>query len=310
MRAPYVEFDDQARTTAARLIELAFAEDFGDEGDLTSRWLIPPTAEGTIDVVARQTGVISGQPVAEMVFAAIDRPATWEVIIPDGEAVRPGDIIARVSGPVRSLLGGERTALNFLGHLSGVATLTQQFVGAVAGTSAQILDTRKTTPGWRRLEKYAVRCGGGVNHRMGLFDACMVKDNHLSAWQAEHRSTSIAEAVRELRKEITASGMVAGDGRPPAIIVETDHPGQLSEVLPAFPDIVLLDNMSSYQLAAAVSLRNEAAPSVLLEASGGITLDNVGEVARTGVDRISIGALTHSAVGLDIGFDWSILTRL
>jgi nicotinate-nucleotide pyrophosphorylase (carboxylating) len=192
-------------------------------------------------------------------------------------------------------LEGERTALNFLTHLSGVATLTRKFVDAVAGTKAVIIDTRKTLPGWRRLEKYAVRCGGGTNHRMGLADGCLIKDNHLAAWRAAKANHTIAEAVNEARKHVPKNIPIE---------VEVDTFEQLTDALSGNPDIVLLDNMDAPALRECVKLRNRLANGVLLEASGGIRLANVAEIAASGVDRISVGGLTHSAPALDLAFDW------
>jgi nicotinate-nucleotide pyrophosphorylase (carboxylating) len=211
----------------------------------------------------------------------------------EGRTVEPGDEVARIEGPVRSLVAMERTALNFLQHLSGVATLTSKFVAAVGGTKAVILDTRKTTPGWRDLEKYAVRCGGGRNHRFGLYDAVLIKDNHL-AW-LEHLGDPIGTAITRARANA-----------PPGTIVvaEVDTLEQLDRALECAVDIVLVDNFGPDGLAEAVRRRDARAPGVLLEVSGRVTLATVGGLARTGVDRISVGALTHSAPALDIGLDF------
>ena len=280
------------------------------ERDLTCAALVDPEAWATIDVVIRREGVLAGTPVAELVFPQLEH-VNWGTLITDGSTVRPGDVIARVSGPLRSLLIGERTALNFLMHLSGVATQTRRYVDAVSGTKAVILDTRKTLPGWRLLEKYAVRCGGGMNHRMGLSDGVLIKDNHLAAWAATgdaaaggSESHSIAAAVRQARSWMQQQ-RVPDPGKV-SIEVEVDTLEQLRDALAGSPDIVLLDNMGPPQLRDAVRLRDELARSVLLEASGGITLANVREIAECGVDRISIGALTHSAPALDIAFDWHV----
>lgn len=267
--------------------------------DLTCTALVDPDATATIDVVIRREGVLAGVRVAELVFERLDPTVSWQTLLQDGTVVTAGAVVARVSGSLRSLLIGERTALNFMMHLSGVATQTRRFVDAITGTKAVILDTRKTLPGWRLLEKYAVRCGGGTNHRMGLSDGVLIKDNHLAAWAVASglESHSIAAAVRQARsrslKEVS-------------IEVEVDTLEQLCDALAGSPDIVLLDNMSPSQLRDAVKLRDELAESVRLEASGGITLVNVREIAETGVDRISIGALTHSAPALDIAFDWHV----
>jgi nicotinate-nucleotide pyrophosphorylase (carboxylating) len=216
----------------------------------------------------------------------------------DGERVERGSVAAVLSGATRSRLIGERTLLNFLTHLSGVATLTRSFVDLTRGTRAKILDTRKTLPGWRALEKYAVRCGGGVNHRMGLYDGVLIKDNHLAAWVGLENRPTLGEAVERARR-------VSPKEAP--IEVEVDSLEQLRAVLSAGPDIVLLDNMSPAMMREALAIRDATAPAVLLEASGGVTLETVSAIAATGVDRISIGALTHSAAALDLAFDWGAL---
>lgn len=263
--------------------------------DLTCAALIDSAEIATINVVVRRDGVLAGGPVAELVFGRLDPNVRWEPIVVDGAHVSAQTVVARASGSLRSLLIGERTALNFLMHLSGVATQTQKFVEAVAGTNAVILDTRKTLPGWRALEKYAVRCGGGTNHRMGLHDGVLIKDNHLAAWSRRQESATIADAIRQARA-VSPAGI--------AIEVEVDTLDQLRDALAGEPDIVLLDNMGPPTLREAVRLRDQIAPAVRLEASGGITLSNAREIALTGVDRISIGALTHSAPALDLAFDW------
>jgi nicotinate-nucleotide pyrophosphorylase (carboxylating) len=293
------DFGATEREAAARLIRLALDEDLASIGDVTSRSLIDESATGRVNFVARRRGVLAGLPIVRMVFADVDARVSIDERVGDGARVERGDVAAVVSGPTRSLLTGERTALNFLTHLSGVATLTRRFVAAVQGTNAVVLDTRKTLPGWRVLQKYAVRCGGGSNHRMGLFDGVLVKDNHLQAWRGAaspaRSSRTIADAIRHTRA--AAPGGLS-------IEVEVDGLEQLADALTGGPDIVLLDNMDPAGLRAAVAMRDERAPGVLLEASGGVTLENVADIARTGVDRISIGALTHSAPALDLAFDW------
>ena len=226
----------------------------------------------------------------------------------DGESVAAGQHIATLSGPARRILVMERTCLNFLCRLSGVATLTSHFVEQVAGTKAEVLDTRKTTPGWRRLEKYAVRCGGGSNHRMGLYDAVMIKDNHRAFYRAavEDSQDAIPSAVKRTRNWIHEHQWDLPRGADTILQVEVDTLEQLQHALRSKPDIVLLDNMNIDQLTEAVALRNEIAPEILLEASGGVNLQTIGKIARTGVERISVGALTHSAVNFDIGLDWTI----
>jgi nicotinate-nucleotide pyrophosphorylase (carboxylating) len=271
---------------------MALMEDLGDRGDLTCQALIPPSRRAEVNVVARKPGVLAGSPIGRMVFAQLDRDIEWAAAKSDGDRLQPGDVVATVSGPLNALLVGERTMLNFMTHLSGVASLTAQFVERIAGTRAVILDTRKTLPGYRRLEKYSVRCGGGTNHRMGLFDGVLIKDNHLAAWTA---NASIAAAVKTAREK-----------SPPgvSIEVEVDSLDQLRDALQGGPDIVLLDNMPPAMLREAVAIRDAARQSVLLEASGGVTLETVRAVAETGVERISIGGLTHSAPALDLAFDW------
>ena len=285
-------FGSGEQSAATRLIEMALAEDLSTAGDLTCNALIRPDQTATVQVVARKHGVLSGAPIGRMVFAKLDPQVRWVASRQDGDRVSPGTVIAKVSGPLTSLLIGERTMLNFMTHLSGIATLTRIYVEAVAGTRARILDTRKTLPGWRLLEKYAVRCGGGTNHRIGLYDGVLIKDNHIAAWT---ESSSIAEAVRTARAK-SPKGV--------SIEVEVDTIAQLNDALQGSPDIVLLDNMNVETLNEAVSLRDRHASGVLLEASGGVNLETVGGIARTGVERISVGALTHSAPALDLGFDW------
>ena len=285
-------FSSGEQSAARQLIEMALAEDLSTAGDLTCKALIRPDQTATVQVVTRKNGVLAGSPIGRMVFAKLDPQVRWEALQRDGDRVSPGSVIDKVSGPLTSLLVGERSMLNFMTHLSGIATLTRTFVDAVTGTHAKILDTRKTLPGWRLLEKYAVRCGGGTNHRMGLYDGVLIKDNHIAAWT---ESSSIAEAVRTARAK-SPKGV--------SIEVEVDSITQLHDALQGSPDIVLLDNMDVETLSEAVSLRNRLAPKVLLEASGGVNLETVGGIARTGVERISVGALTHSAPALDLGFDW------
>ncbi len=289
-------FSDSERTAAERLIELALQEDLGEQGeDVTCSSLIGMRDQGAVQLVARRAGVLAGLPVASMVFAQLDSNVHLQAFVDDGSRLQPGTVAAELSGSLRSLLIGERTALNFLTHLSGVATLTRRYVDAVAGTAATIFDTRKTLPGYRVLQKYAVRAGGGANHRMGLFDGCLIKDNHLAAWIASGKAGGIAEAVREARRGVAP-------GTPVEVEVETLE--QLCDALGGLPDIVLLDNMSVSILREAVAIRNNAAPAVQLEASGGVNLETVAEIARTGVERISVGALTHSAPAMDLAFDW------
>jgi len=265
------------------LIDLALAEDVGP-GDVTTQATIPEGATGEAVILAKAHGVLAGLPVAAEVFRRVDRGIRFEELAQDGEPVAPGDAVARLSGPLRGILTGERTALNFLSHLSGIATLTAEFVTAVAPYRAVILDTRKTTPGWRSLEKYAVRCGGGRNHRLGLYDMVLIKDNHIAA------CGSISEAVRRVR----AAGVKV------PIEVEVKDLDELAEALSLEVDRILLDNMDLEELREAVRLAGGKVP---LEASGGVTLENVAEVAACGVDFISVGAITHSAPALDLSLE-------
>ena len=299
-----IVWDDRVRSDLRELVELAIREDLGQQGDLTTAALIPENARGQADVVARQGGVIAGSPAAEMALGMFDPRLEWLPDCEDGQPVAPGRRIARIEGPARSILAAERPVLNLLGRLSGIATLTRKYVEAVAGTKVRIYDTRKTTPGWRRLEKYAVRCGGGRNHRTGLFDAVLIKDNHLAVGSAGAAApSSPAEAVAQARRFLEQRAAGPGHGRM-LIEVEVDTLEQLEAVLPAGPDIVLLDNMGPAELVQAVHCRNARNPHVQLEASGGVDQESVRQIATTGVDRISIGALTHGAAWLDVGLDW------
>jgi len=293
------EFQTAEQLAAETLIGLALAEDLHTAGDLTTTALVAESQQARVQVTARQVGILAGLPVAEAVFGKIDPSLCWETVLEDGSPLEPGVIVVTISGPLRSLLTAERTALNFLTHLSGIATLTRRFVDAIAGTDAAILDTRKTLPGWRTLEKYAVRLGGGTNHRIGLYDGILIKDNHLAAWSRAQPSATIADAVRAARQTAT------DDQNTIPIEVEVDTLDQLVDALDGLPDIVLLDNMNVEMLREAVAIRNRTAPDVQLEASGGITLDHVAAVAQTGVERISVGAITHSAPAVDLALDWT-----
>jgi nicotinate-nucleotide pyrophosphorylase (carboxylating) len=300
MNQPRFEFGAIESDNADTLIRLAIDEDLGDVGDITSAALIPSHASGSVRLVARSKGVLAGLSVVERLVAGFELQEHWHPNLADGDRLEPGRVIARLSGPMRSLLSFERPALNFLQHLSGIATLTDRFVAAVAGTRALIMDTRKTTPGWRALEKYAVRCGGGVNHRFGLSDAVLIKDNHL-AWLQSVVGLGVSQAI-------AASISAARANAPPRTIIEieVDSLEQLDRALLCAPDIILVDNFGPELLALAVRRRDAVAPAVKLEASGGVNLESVAMLARTGVDRISIGALTHSAPALDIAVDYEV----
>jgi nicotinate-nucleotide pyrophosphorylase (carboxylating) len=288
-----MDFSQAEAAACRRLVEWALEEDVGLVGDLTSRALLPADLKGRAVFAARRPGVVAGLPAVALVFAAVDGRLTFEAQKADGDRLAGGEVIATASGPMRALLTAERTALNFLQRLSGIATLTRQYVDAVAGLTCRILDTRKTTPGWRLLEKYAVRCGGGNNHRMGLYDAILIKDNHLAALGSG--PAGIAQAIQAARS-----------GATPAVPleVEVDDQKQHGVALSGRPNQILLDNMSVENLREAVRLRKELAPEVLLEASGGVHLETVRAIAETGVNCISVGALTHSAPALDIGLDY------
>ncbi len=267
------------------LVRTTLDEDLAGGVDVTSAATVPAEQVSTGDFVARAGGVVAGLPVAQAVLEVVTSgSARFGSVVADGAAVARGDVLATVTGPTRALLTGERTALNLLCHLSGVATLTRQWVDAVAGTGAAVRDTRKTTPGLRALEKYAVRCGGGVNHRMALSDAALVKDNHVVA------AGGVGPAFAAVR--------AMWPGLP--VEVEVDTLDQLDEVLAAGADLVLLDNMGPDLMRTAVA---RAAGRARLEASGGLTLANAAQVAATGVDFVSVGALTHSAPVLDIALD-------
>jgi nicotinate-nucleotide pyrophosphorylase (carboxylating) len=265
------------------LIKTALAEDLAGGTDVTSVSTISADAELSADFVARDSGVVAGIEMAQGVLTEVGI-TDIEVLVQDGASVKVGDVLIRVTGNARAILLAERTALNFLGHLSGIATLTSHWVSAIAGTKCEVRDTRKTTPGWRELEKFAVRMGGGTNHRMSLSDAALIKDNHIAA----------AGGVKEAFSSVRSSFPTA------PIEIEVDTLDQLAEVLPLKPDLVLLDNMTPEQCRTAVSL---VAGQTKLEASGGITLELARAYAETGVDYIAIGALTHSAKNFDIGLD-------
>jgi nicotinate-nucleotide pyrophosphorylase (carboxylating) len=289
---------DPAETLACRtLVALALAEDLGDRGDVTSQAVIPVGMTAAAAFVARTPGVLAGGPCLEKVCTAVDPALAVEVRLHDGTRLEKGSVIATVRGPLQALLAAERTALNFLQRLSGVASLTRRYLDLVPGWKGQLLDTRKTTPGWRLLEKYAVRMGGGHNHRLGLYDAILIKDNHIAGVLATHTTdTPVRKAVELARAYPGNAGL--------SVEVEVDTLAQLREVLPAKPEIVLLDNMGPELLREAVSIRDGLSPKTLLEASGGINVHTLPGIAATGIDRISIGGLTHSAPALDIGLDY------
>ncbi len=269
-------------------LDTAFTEDLGLAGDITSNLTIPDDAHARAAIVARKPGRIAGLPLAEAAFRRLDPNVSFETVIADGGDAEAGSEIARVEGKARTILSAERVALNYLGHLSGIATATRAYAQAIEDTSANICCTRKTTPGLRAFEKYAVLAGGGVNHRFGLFDAVLIKDNHIAA------SGGIGAAIKRAR---------LGAGHLVKIEIEVDRLEQLEEALRYPVDAVLLDNMSLEDLRKAVKMCRER--NIILEASGGVTLDTVRAIAETGVNVISSGALTHSASVLDIGLDFT-----
>jgi nicotinate-nucleotide pyrophosphorylase (carboxylating) len=283
------------RQTLATHIAAARAEDLGaSQRDITSDLLIDPSLKTRAVMRARQPGRLAGAALLKLIAHAYDPAIRVKPHTDDGSQLKRGSDVASFTGPLKSILAMERVALNYCNHLSGIATLTAEYVNAVAGTNAGIYDTRKTTPGMRGLEKYAVVCGGGHSHRIGLYDAVLIKDNHIAhiplAELAAHLSSLVKQA-REARP------------KPTFIEVEVDRLDQLAEVLKAPVDIVLLDNMKPQELRKAVAMRNATAGDVELEASGGVNLRTVRRIAETGVDRIAIGALTHSAPTLDLGLD-------
>ena len=266
------------------VLRAALVEDIG-AGDITTLLTVPEFKTARAEMVAKSEGIVAGLAVAEAAFRLVEPNVVWQAHARDGERVRSGDVLATVTGPARGLLTAERVALNFAQRLSGVATLTMRFVMLVAGTRAKIVDTRKTTPGLRALEKYAVRCGGGNNHRFGLADAVLIKDNHVAA------GGGVAATVWRA-KELAPHTM--------RIEVECKTLAQVDEAIAALPDIILLDNMDNVMLREAVKRIGGRA---LTEASGGVNLKTVAAIAKTGVDLISVGALTHSAPALDISLD-------
>lgn len=273
------------------LIDLALEEDLGPLGDLTSRYFVDSEHRSRGQIVSRETAIVSGLEVAKEVCRQVDSNLEFAIHFEDGSEVSRGEIIAEIVGTTRSILTAERTALNFLQRLSGVATVTRTFTRLIEHTPAQLLDTRKTTPGFRELEKEAVVHGGGTNHRMGLYDAVMVKDNHLAA---NLEAVDLAERVQMVKQEKPAL----------KIEVEADRIDQVEKFLSIEGiDVILLDNMSNELLRTAVRLRNEVESPIQLEASGGVNLDTLVGIAETGVEFISVGALTHSVRSIDLGLD-------
>ncbi len=284
---------------AQELICAALREDLGStepdlDLDITTTWTVPAGARATAVIVSRQDGVMAGMELAGHVFRQLDAETCFEACTADGGRVVAGATVARVYGSAAALLAAERTALNFLQRLSGISTLTRAYVDAVAATRCRITDTRKTTPGWRELEKYAVRLGGGVNHRMGLFDAVLIKENHAIC------AGGVDAAVVQARKAAMAAG------RQVPVYAEAETLSEVRQLLSAGPDPIMLDNMPLETMTQAVSLIRRSLPETEIEATGGITLGNIRNIASTGVDLVSIGALTHSAPALDLSMRVSI----
>lgn len=280
--------DEQVRAAARRLVRMAFAEDLGDRGDITTLALGSDDVRTRAVISAKQDGVLCGVDLAPLVFEELKSGASVKALKKDGDLISAGDRILELSGAAADLLIAERTVLNFLGRLSGIASMTRQFVDAVAGTKAKILDTRKTTPGWRLLEKQAVRSGGGENHRIGLYDMFLLKENHIT------KAGGVTPAVEACRRYMDKQHFKS------QIEVETSALAQVAEALSLAVDRIMLDNMSLQQMRECVTLVNGRIP---LEASGNVNLSRVRQIAMTGVDYISVGALTHSP----FNFDFSLL---
>jgi len=300
-----IEWDAETIEDCRQIIRLAIREDLEREHDWTTVALVPAERIGAADIVAREAGIVAGAPALALAIEEFGATISLDLAVADGQAVAAGTRVATIRGSVRDLLTAERTLLNLLGRLMGIATLTRTCVDAVAGTGCRVYDTRKTTPGWRRLEKYAVRCGGGHNHRTGLYDAVLIKDNHLAQFGGPDRSPDTAAAAVRQARDFLRDFPGESTGKPQIIEVEVDSLEQLAAVLPERPDIVLLDNMSTPQLTEAASIRDREASGVELEASGGVNLETIGKIAATGVDRVSVGALTHSAKCLDVALDYA-----
>ena len=304
-----IVWDEQLADDVRKLIALAISEDLGTSGDVTTLALVPEHTSGQAVMHSRQAGVVAGLITIPTIVAIIDSRLNWEPILRDGDVIGEGRTpLGMMTGPVASILTTERKILNLVARLCGIATLTKCYINEIAGTNARIYDTRKTTLGWRRLEKYAVKCGGGYSHRTGLFDAILIKDNHLAFGVSNEAGTggryTPAQAVRKARVWCDRYTRESGQNLPPLIEIEVDSLEQLAEALPESPDIVLLDNMTPEGIRKAVAMRNKLGVPTELEASGGVNLKTVRAIAETGVERISVGALTHSAISLDIGLDY------
>lgn len=302
--------DTETYADTHHLIAVALMEDLRSFSldsaiDCTTAALFGDEKTSRASLVSRQEGILCGIEVCKIAIEHYAQRISLEVQVDDGQPIRPRQVVATFSGPARDILMIERTCLNFMGRLSGVSTLTRRFVDEIKGTTAKVYDTRKTTPGFRRLEKYAVKCGGGSNHRMGLYDAILIKDNHLAFFDNDTtRTDDIPQVIARARQWIEANADRLPFGRQTTVQIEVDTLEQLQVALSTPCDIILLDNMPVEKLRKAVEMRNRLAPSIELEASGGVNLQTTRAIAETGVERISVGALTHSAINFDIGLDW------
>lgn len=306
-----VVIDDRLENDLRQLVRLSIAEDLDVAWDWTTVAMIDRERRGACQIVSRADGIAAGIALTPWIIDEFDADLEVEVLVDEGQSFAPGMPLVRLSGSARDLLTAERVTLNLLSRMCGVATLTHRYVQEIAGTGARLYDTRKTTPGWRRLEKYSVSCGGGHNHRTGLFDGFLIKDNHLALGRSSGGDALSAKEAAE-RAVSMRGGQVNQLVAPPIVEIEVDHLGQFDEVIGTGVDIILLDNFSIDELKTAVARRDEArrlqgseGRPVELEASGTISLDTIAAVATTGVERISSGALTHQATWLDLGMDWS-----
>ena len=297
-----VELDETLKDDLQALVRLAITEDLRDQVDWTTVSLIEDPLTGGCQIAPRKPGICAGNALIPWIVEEFDADLKVSIHQQDGSQLIPKQAIASIAGNVRDLLTTERTILNILCRLCGIATLTRSYVDAIAGTNARLYDTRKTTPGWRLIEKYAVRCGGGRNHRSGLHAGFLIKDNHLALAGGADGPISPCSAVETARR--WRGGTVDRMNAPEIVEIEVDSLDQFRDVLPSGPDIVLLDNFSLDQLSEAVAYRKDQESSVELEASGNVTIETIRKIAKTGVDRISSGALTHQAQSLDLGLDW------
>lgn len=295
--------DEQLQHDVRAITRLAIAEDLGTAVDWTTVCLVDDEAETTCQIRSRGDGIAAGLIAIPWVISEFDAELKCKLHVADGQPFAPETALATITGNARDMLTTERTILNLVSRMCGIATLASKYVAAVQGTAASVYDTRKTTPGWRRIEKYSVRCGGAMNHRTGLFDGILIKDNHIAlSCDEEGRRLSLVQGVQ--RAIQWRGGTFDHHVAPEMVEVEVDTLEQFDAVLPLGADIILLDNFSIQHLRTAVERRNSLGCAVQLEASGNVRIDTIGEIASTGVERISSGALTHQATSLDLGLDW------